>query len=143
MKNFFYPRWSNSIIVSWISLLMRFVFGLTMLNVHGWRKLMMVVEGDPGDFADPIGLGPSMSLYMTVFAEVVCSAMLVLGFFTRGVLIPLLVTMLVAIFVIHFADPIQKKELAIIYATAYVVILILGPGKFSVDHILFGKPAKA
>jgi putative oxidoreductase len=139
MKKFLYPNHSNSKIVSWVSLLLRIVFGLSMLSAHGWRKLLKAVADEPIRFADPIGVGEPMSLYLTVFAEVLCSALLVLGFFTRGVLVPLVITMLVAIFIIHFSDPFAKQELAIIYTTVYVAIFVLGPGKFSLDHLLFGK----
>jgi putative oxidoreductase len=110
-----------------------------MLSAHGWRKLLKAVGDDPIRFADPIGVGEPMSLYLTVFSEVLCSALLVLGLFARGVLVPLVITMLVAIFMIHFSDPFAKKELAIIYTTVYVAIFALGPGKFSLDHLLFGK----
>ena len=137
MKKFFYPRYSNSIIVSWISLLLRLVFSFTMLNNHGLGKLAKLMSDDPIKFADPLGMGESMSLYLTVFAEVICSAMLFVGLFSRAVVVPLVITMLVAIFVVHISDPFQKMELAIIYSTAYLAIFILGPGKFSLDHILF------
>ena len=53
--------------------------------------------------------------------------------------IAVLSSVLVAGFVIHGADPWQKKELAFTYLAMYVAILLLGPGRWSVDGRLRGK----
>ena len=139
MKNYFYPRWSNSKLVSIVSIMLRIVFGFSMLKGHGWRKLMMMMGDDPIKFADPIGLGDSMTLYLTVFAEVLCSVMLVIGLFTRGVVVPLIITMLVAILVVNLNGGFKDIELALVYLTAYASIWVVGPGKFSLDHVMFGR----
>jgi uncharacterized membrane protein YphA (DoxX/SURF4 family) len=34
-------------------------------------------------------------------------------------------------------------ELAFLYLMVYVVLLFAGPGKFSVDQVLFGKPTSS
>jgi len=39
----------------------------------------------------------------------------------------------------HHGDPISKMEPALTYLTAWVAILLLGPGAFSIDRIFFGK----
>ena len=41
-----------------------------------------------------------------------------------------------AFFVIHGNDPFAVKELAFIYLVVYVLMYIIGPGKFAVDHWL-------
>ena len=73
---------------------------------------------------------------LTVFAEVLCAALIVVGLFTRWAVIPLIVTMLVAIFIIHIGDPFEKMEMAIIYLTAYAAIGWAGPGRFSLDEMM-------
>ena len=100
--------------------------------VHGYPKLMKVIEGDFG-FADPIGLGPAFSLILVVFAEFVCAIALIIGFKVRLASIPLLITMLVAAFIIHGDDPWQKKELALIFGGIYLVLFLVGAGRFGVD----------
>jgi len=99
---------------------------------HGYPKLMKALDGDFA-FADPFGLGPSLSLILVVFAEFFCSIALVIGFKVRLASIPLLITMLVAAFMIHGADPWAKKELALIYGGIYFVLLLMGSGRFGVD----------
>ena len=90
-------------------------------------------------FGDPIGLGPEVSLVLTVFAEVVCSILIVLGLGTRLAAIPSIVTMAVAAFIVHGADPFGRKEMALLYLVGYVVLLLSGSGKFSVDRIISKK----
>lgn len=117
----------------WALLLMRLVFGLCMVYGHGWRKLGRLFGGEEITFADPFGIGPAPSLALVVFAEVVCAVLLAIGLFTRLALIPLIITMLVAAFGAHWADPFSDKEMAILYLTAYTALILTGPGWFSVD----------
>jgi len=49
--------------------------------------------------------------------------------------------MVVALFVIHGADPWSKKELAFTYLAVYSGLLFSGPGKLSLDYRLFGASA--
>ena len=112
-------------------LLLRLSFGGLMLT-HGIPKLLGFAEKADG-FPDPIGLGSAVALSLAVFAEVVCAAMVVLGAFTRLAVVPLIVTMAVAAFIIHADDPLGRKELALLYLGAYLAIGLLGAGRFSVD----------
>ena len=114
--------------------------GLTVLRVglsllmlrHGIPKINMLFES-PIEFADPIGVGPLVSLILTLIGEVVCPILILIGVKTRLASIPVIITMLVAAFVVHGSDPFNKKELAIIFALGFLVILIGGPGKFAID----------
>lgn len=116
-------------------LLMRIWFGLALAFGHGLGKLTGY-SARAAEFADPLGVSSPVSLALAVFAEFFCSLALVLGLFTRGVIIPLIVNMSVAGLVVHAADPFRRKELALVYLTAFVVLLITGPGKFSLDKLL-------
>ncbi len=113
-------------------LLLRVFIGLTMLFSHGWGKMMRMLDGDFG-FADVMGIGEAPSLMLAVFAEVVCSSFLVLGLFTRFSLVPLIITMLVAVFYIHGDDPFAKQEFGLLFLIPYVTLFLTGPGKFSLD----------
>src|SRR5690606_3916138 len=114
--------------------------GLFMAGLHGWGKLVMVTDGSmsKGDFAfpDPIGVGAAPSLVLAAFAEFGCSLLLVLGLFTRLACIPLIVTMAVAVLIVHASDPWNAKELALVYLCAYLTLLFTGPGRFSVDALI-------
>lgn len=106
------------------------------MMVHGYQKLSGLLAGGEIQFADPIGIGQAASLYLAVFAEFFCSLLLLLGLATRLALIPLIITMLVAVFMIHAADPFNKKELGLLYLVTYLFLFVSGPGKYSVDHLI-------
>lgn len=113
-------------------LLIRLVAAAAMLT-HGWPKLQKTLAGST-QFADPIGVGPELTLYLAIFAEVICPILLILGFATRVAVIPLIATMLVAFFIVHSADPFGVKELAFIFLGIFAMLFLTGPGKYSVDH---------
>lgn len=123
-------RWSASS-TNWASLILRLTLGGLMAR-HGYSKLMQMLGGDYS-FADPIGLGEPASLVLTVFSEFFCSLLLMLGLWTRMALIPLIFTMLVIVFVMHFSDPLDDKEHPLMYLLPYVALFLLGSGRFSLD----------
>ncbi|WP_320111048.1 DoxX family protein [Draconibacterium orientale] len=136
MKKLFQTKLNNTSIDLSL-LLLRLATGVFMLT-HGFPKLQRLLAGEM-QFGDPIGLGPEVSLVLAVFAEVVCSILIVLGLGTRLAAIPLIVTMAVAAFIAHGADPFGRKELALLYLVGYVVLLLSGSGKISVDRIISRK----
>ncbi|MCO6045042.1 DoxX family protein [Aeoliella sp. ICT_H6.2] len=116
-------------------LAMRVAIGCLML-VHGTQKVMGF--GQMADvFPDPIGMGSQLSLIAAIGAEVGCSILLILGLGTRLAAVPLAFTMLVALVLVHSADPWNVKELAAVYLSVYVSLMLTGPGEFSLDHVLF------
>lgn len=113
-------------------LMLRVGIGGLML-VHGTGKIQGFSQM-ADSFPDPFGLGSRLSLILAISAEAGCSLLLIAGAATRLATIPLMVTMLVALFYIHRADPWNVKELAAVYLLVYVSLLLTGPGRFSLDH---------
>jgi putative oxidoreductase len=126
----------NSLLQSLALLLLRISLGCLMLGGHGIDKLLHFRERASA-FPNPIGLGSFLSLCLAIFAEFFCSILLILGIATRLAVIPLVVTMLVALVLVHGGDPWQKKELAALYLTGFLAILIAGPGPFALDRWLW------
>ncbi len=116
-------------------LLVRIVAGSFMLT-HGVQKYHMLMAGGPIKFADPIGIGQAPSLVLAVFAELVCSALLIIGFATRVITVPLIITMFIAVFVVHAADGFEAQELAALYLLIYILLFITGSGKYSIDGLI-------
>jgi len=119
-----------------ISLLLLRVFSSSFMLTHGLKKLAKYSDPGPLKFSDPLGISVSASLGLTVFAEVGCSILLILGLATRLSVIPLIITMLVIVFISHADDGFGKQELPLMYLLVYTVILISGPGKYSVDKLI-------
>ncbi len=117
-------------------LVLRVLIPGMMLFGHGWGKLIGFSQ-KAAFFPDPFHVGSTLSLGMAVFAEVFCCLALMLGVLTRWLAIPPLITMLVAVFIIHAGDPWSKKEFALLYLIPFVTVFLAGPGKYSLDKILF------
>jgi putative oxidoreductase len=113
-------------------LFLRASVGLTMLLAHGLPKLDRLGT-DPVQFADPLGIGASASLHLAILGEVVGSTLIVLGAWTRMGAFLLLMTMLVAFFVVHADDPFGRKQAALLFAIPALTLLLAGPGRHSVD----------
>ncbi len=117
-----------------IALLIARITIASFMLIHGWPKLAKFCTNEEIEFADPIGVGVIFSLALTVFAEVLCSILVMAGFMTRLAVIPLIITMLVAAFIVHAGDGFGKKELPMMYVMIYGFLLVTGSGKYSIDH---------
>lgn len=112
-----------------------------MMLTHGIPKLIRLFGSGLIQFGDPIGIGVEASLTLTVFSEVICSVLILVGLGTRLASIPLIITMAVAFFIVHAAHAFERKELALFYLIVYVVLLLTGSGKYSLDHYLLKRKA--
>lgn len=126
---------SSSVPKDLVLLVVRVFIGFAMLS-HGFPKLQTLIGGGKIEFYDFIGLGPQISLILTVFAEFVCSILLILGLFTRISLGFLIFTMIIAAFMVHGADAFDKREMSLVYLSVYLLLLVFGAGKVSVDHMI-------
>jgi|SRR5690625_154533 len=116
-------------------LLLRLVFAGTLLYGHGWGKLMGWSERS-AVFPDPIGLGSPVALALAIGAEVFCALLVIFGLFTRVAALPVIITMLVIIGIVHAGDPFGKIELPLLFLTGFTAIAIMGAGDFSIDALL-------
>lgn len=119
-------------------LIARIGFGGLMLVQHGYGKLASFAERHES-FPDPVGVGSTFSLILAVFAEFFCSIAVMFGLFTRLAVVPLMVTMLVAAFIIHWDDPFSRKEFALLYFIPFLSLFFTGPGRLSLDHLIAGR----
>jgi putative oxidoreductase len=117
-------------------LILRLGAGGMLIFGHGWDKLAHFSE-KTAMFPDPVGLGSAASLALATFAEFFCALAIVLGLATRVAAIPLVINMLVAALIFHAGDPWPKKELALLYATPFITLLLAGGGKYSLDALIW------
>lgn len=132
MKKLFLKNY-NETPLNAVSLILRIGAGAMMLT-HGYPKFLMLFS-ETISFPGILGMSASVSLFLAVFAEFFCSLLLILGLFSRLATIPLIVTMLIAVFLVHGDDPFSRQELGLHYLIAYVAILILGGGKYALDSL--------
>jgi putative oxidoreductase len=118
-------------------LLLRLSFGILMMHA-GYYKLVhfnQILHGPP-PFMNFLGIGSSMSLALLVFAEFFCSMFLILGLFTRFAAIPLIIAMSVALFKAHNGQVFGDGQTVALFLTGYLVLLLVGPGRVSVDSMI-------
>ena len=112
-------------------LVLRVSFSLLMLT-HGWGKISRLFAEEV-KFGDPLGIGSVPTLILAVLAEFVAPVLIMIGFKTRWLSILPIVTMLVAVLIVHGGDPFKRQELALLYLSGFVAIAFVGPGKYSID----------
>jgi len=123
-------------------MIMKRDFGLAILRVgaaslmltHGVPKFLKLIGDSEIEFGNPIGIGPTATLILAVIGEFICPILILIGFKTRWATIPPILVMLTATFIVHAQDPFGKKEKALLFLIMFVAILLMGPGKFSVDN---------
>ncbi len=125
----------NSFITDISKLIYRVSVASFMLT-HGFGKFKLLLSGNLDKFADPLGMGPEISLILAVGAEFFASIAIIIGFKTRLATIPIVFTMGVAAFVVHGRDPFSVKEFALLYMVAFIGIAIMGSGKYSIDYLI-------
>lgn len=118
-----------------LSLLIFRVVLSVFLMTHGLPKLERLLQGNGSTFSDPLGIGNNLSLILAVCGEVLGPVLIIAGYFTRLAAIPPIITMIVAAFVVNGGEPFKSMEMALLYLIGFFIILILGPGRYSLDCI--------
>lgn len=141
MKDFFKPT-VQSCKVSWALLLLRVVMGLAFMH-HGWGKIQ-----HPFSWMPPEAPIPGIFQFLAALSEFGGGLALVLGAIVPLAMLGLAITMLVATCMHAFAmkDPFVASgpgqssfEPALVYFCVAVLLMMMGPGKFSLDRKIFGE----
>lgn len=108
----------------------------SLMLTHGLPKMKKIFSSDVIQFPAVLGLSSKSSLVLAASTEVFCSLFILIGFATRLAVIPLIFTMLIAVFHALKDEPFAKKELPIMYLVFYIILLFCGSGYFSIDFLL-------
>lgn len=114
-------------------LILRLVAGGSLLT-HGIPKLIRLLTVRPIQFSDPLGLGVVPSFILVVFTEVVCSALVILGFLTRFAALTNVINFSVIFFIVLRTTAYQAKELPLLFLVIFFAIMITGAGRYSLDR---------
>ena len=115
-------------------LILRIGMGSLML-AHGYDKLVHFARYK-GNFINFLGMGSGPSLALVIFAEFFCALFLIVGLFSRLVAIPIVISLSIALWKAHQFDFFGGGEKAALLLTGFIAILLLGPGKASVDGLV-------
>lgn len=110
------------------------------IATHGCAK---VFGGGVAGLAQGVaGMGlpmPEVMAWVAALSEFAGGILVALGLFSRVAAFFVFATMSTAAFLAHAADPFSTKELALAYWTMSGAVILLGPGRFSLDHVLFNR----
>ena len=131
--NFLFPQYFRGKGVSLLILVVRVVFGVLFFT-HGLDKMInfnYLVDTYPS----VLGFGSYTTLMVSIFCEFCCSLFLIAGLLDRIMTLPMIVAMGVAFFDIHDAM-IPEGELALIYFIVFIILFLVGPGRYSLDYLI-------
>lgn len=106
---------------------------------HGWGKVSGDVAGfAQGAVAGKLGLPmPLFFAWAAALSEFGGGILVAIGLGTRIGAFLVLCVMATAFFLFHAADPWDVKELAFLYGSASLALILTGGGKYSLDAKLF------
>lgn len=114
-------------------LIIRLGISLLMMT-HGFGKMEKLFAAGEIEFYNFMGLGPKISLLLTVIGEFAAPVFISLGLFTRMAAFLSAFTMGVAAFIVHAGDPLSDQEASMMYFFCFAAVFFAGPGRFSIDH---------
>lgn len=128
--------------LDWLApLLIRLVFGYFWLET-GWAKLHNL-DGFAARFVSWGIPFPEFSATVSAGMEFVGGLLLMLGLLTRLTMVPMIVNMIVALVVVVLPTIGTLDEFVeldeVLYILVFFWLLMAGPGRVSLDHLLFGR----
>lgn len=142
--------------------ILRVGVALSLFFRHGVEKLVGFQHMASFLQMDPLHIGVYPSLAFATLSDGICTLLVVFGLFTRAASLIILVNLAVVLFVMQnvvglvhwqtmrvmpqaarFAPPPgpgrEHTELVVLYMSVFIFLLISGPGRLSLDHLLFWK----
>lgn len=127
-----------------VPLIVRVVVGVIM-SYHGYQKLVGGISAYSEGVLEPLGVpAPQLLGTLQVYAELIGGGMLVIGLLSRVAALVQAVILVLAIFLVKvdlgliapMGAPLPGAELDLALIAGFIVVMGLGPGKPSVDHLL-------
>src|SRR5688572_7741804 len=139
IRSFLSPRglWQNSGIA-----MIRIILGVFMIY-HGWEVF------DPGKMneyskwlTDIKFPSPRLLAYLGKAIELISGILITVGLFTRLAIIPLAVTMAIICFGIGKGRIFMEDQHPFLFILLAFVFFFTGPGKWSLDYLLFERKSQ-
>ena len=111
-----------------------------MFFLHGAQKVGLIGSGSVSAFATSMGLGMFVA-YLVAYGELLGGLAILLGFYTRLAALGGTIITLGAYVTVHLGwNPLASKgELSLMYVAAFLVLMIYGAQKYSVEKAVTEK----
>ncbi|MET0465848.1 MAG: DoxX family protein [Chitinophagaceae bacterium] len=121
-------------------LVFRVLVSVQLMTTHGLKKLGVGVE-QAENIPNPLGLPGQLNNYFATAANLFFPVLVIVGFLTRVASLPVLAVTMTGYFVLHWHDSLPEKDMPFMYSLSFLLILVLGPGKYSLDYLIHKKTA--
>ncbi|HZH97213.1 MAG TPA: DoxX family protein [Flavisolibacter sp.] len=118
-----------------VMLLFRIALSLELIVVHGFKKVGLNVAAAE-KIPNPLQLNEALNYTFAVSANLVFPVFVILGLFTRIAILPILAVTVTGYFAVHWNDPLPVKDMPFMYSLSYLLVLVLGPGRYSIDYFI-------
>ena len=109
-----------------------------LIYAHGLKKLGVGVS-EAEVVPNPLNLPEAFNSLFADAANLFFPVFVILGLATRIAILPILAVTLTGYFVLHFHDAPLIKDTPFMYSLSFLVLLFLGPGKYSLDYFILRK----
>lgn len=99
------------------------------------RPKLVHFDDELQHFPDPIGIGHAPSFLLALLSEGACSVLVALGLATRFAAVPIVFTMIMVLSLALRGFEGADVQAALLYALPYCALGLLGPGRYSLDHL--------
>jgi putative oxidoreductase len=139
IKSFLSPGglWQNSGIA-----MIRIIVGVFMIY-HGWEVLDASKMNEYSKWLTEIRFpSPRLMAYLGKSIELISGILITVGLFTRLAIVPLAITMAIICFGIGKGKIFMEDQHPFLFILLAFVFFFTGPGKWSLDYILFERREK-
>lgn len=113
----------------------RVAISMSFLFIHGSKKVLNFQE-EVQHIPDPFHMGGYTATIIAIFSNVVCAIFVALGLFTRLFAIGAFMIPFIGLLIVHANDPWVVKDVPLMYSLAFAIIIVLGPGRYSLDRVI-------
>ena len=120
-------------------LVFRILLSLELIVVHGFKKLG-ICGCEKEQIPNPLHFPETFNNLFAIGANIVFPLFVIAGLLTRMAILPILAVTLTGYFVLHWTDPLIIRDAPYMYSLSYLLLLVSGPGKYSIDNYIHKKP---
>ena len=119
-------------------LLYRVIISILLVFGYGLKKLKMLIYGEDF-FYSFLGFGSDITLLLASIGELIAPIFIIIGYKTRFFTALPLFMMFIVVLDVKSGEPFESYQSALLYLISLLIIIIAGPGKYSIDNYIKGK----
>jgi len=123
---------------NWSMFFFRILVSIELIIAHGLKKIGVGVA-EAEHIPNPLHFSDKFNNGFAIAANLFFPCFVILGFCTRLAALPTLAVTLTGLFVVHWHGTPLEKDTPFMYSLVFLLIAVLGPGKYSVDNYLYKK----